>query len=213
MSYSSQSINPPNLSKERVLELCKVPPHKLRGICLYGSQVYGNQNRHSDYDFLVIACTMNAHKEFNDGYYNVHIKTPDRFYDELIDHKMSALECLYAPKFARIHDLKLQGLENFSITPAKLQRKSLSESHNSWNKARMMINDGDMYRGMKSIWHSLRILLFADQILNEGYIFDFSEANNYWEEINESNAVKWNEFKKLLINKKRTLEDIVRSNK
>jgi len=172
--------------------------------------VYGTQRDGSDYDFLVLACTMHKHKEFNDGYYNVHIKTPDLFYDELIDHKMSALECLYAPNFAKLQGFKVSGIEKFKIDPTKLKRKSLSESHHSWNRARMMINDGDVYRGMKSLWHSMRILMFADQILNEGCIFDFSEANNYWDEINESNAVKWNDFKKIMIQKKRMLENIIR---
>jgi len=213
MSYSDRNHNPPHIDEIRIRELCKVTETRIRAIFMYGSQVYGTQTSRSDYDFLVIACTMHSHKEFNDGSYNVHIKTPDLFYDELIDHKMSALECIYAPNFAQIQVFSGYGvdLSNFKINQTKLKRRALADSHHSWFKAKRMINDGDIYRGMKSAWHSLRILMFADQILNEGCIYDFSEANNYWEEINKSNAVSWADFKGIALKKKFMLEEIIKN--
>lgn len=208
MSYSSRFWSPPTLDEQRIVDLCKVPDVRIWNIYLYGSQVYGTNNMDSDYDFLVLASSFHEHKEFNDGKYNVHIKTPDIFEDELRNHKMSALECYFAPEFAKVRGKK--SFDTFSVKTVTLQRCSLSESHNSWLRGKRMILDGDMYRGMKSIWHSIRILMFAKQILDEGDIYDFSEANNHWEAIDDSEYVKWNDFKGMLLPIKKDLEDMVR---
>ena len=208
MSYSATSWHPPTLDKQRIIDLCRVHEKRIWNIYLYGSQVYGTNTMASDFDVLVIASSLYDHKEFHDGTYNVHLKTPDIFRDELWRYKMSALECVYAPEFAVVQEKNKY--DDFVINPTCLQRQSLSESHNSWVRGKRMILDRDMHRGMKSLWHSLRILLFADQILNEGAIFDFSAANNHWERIDDSECVKWNDFKNMLLPTKIVLEDIVR---
>ena len=208
MSYSAIILHPLEIDRGRILDICGVIEQRIQGIYLYGSQVYGTNSHLSDFDILVVASSLHAHKEFRDGTYNVHIKTPDLFLDELWMHKMHALECIYAPRFAKLKD----EVKYCDFVPVKhkLQREALSESHVAWTRGKRMILDGDMYRGMKSLWHSLRILLFALQIINEGDIYDFSEANNYWESIEESKHIKWNDFKDMLLPIKIMLMDMVK---
>ena len=70
--------------------------------------------------------------------------------------------------------------------------------------------DGDIERGAKSLFHSLRMLVFAEQILNEGCIFDFSEANYWHEEITEDDAYNWANYRNKWLPKKKVLEQLVR---
>ncbi|MFA7219415.1 MAG: nucleotidyltransferase domain-containing protein [Synergistaceae bacterium] len=210
MSYSSTYFNIPSIDIDRIIDLCDISEKRIWNIYLYGSQVYGNQTELSDFDFLVVASSMDRHKEFNDNLYNVHINTPDFFEGRLSEHQMGAIECIYAPSFAIIQEKRDF---NFEIDPVKLKRKSLSESYNAFNRGKLKIMDGDMERGIKSLWHSMRILMFASQILSEGTIYDFSEANNLWSNIEESDYVKWEEFKSLVLPYKRILENIVRDSR
>ena len=209
MSYSVASWNTPLIEKQRIIDLCKVPEKRIWSIYLSGSQVYGTNTLNSDFDFLVVASSLHKHKEFYDGTYNIHVKTPDTFNDELWAHQMLAMECIYAPYFAKIEGEKL--LNNFKLDYVKLKRKSLSESYSSWFRAKRMLRDGDVERGMKSIWHSIRILMFALQIMDEGNIYDFSEANGYWEQMVESDGTDWTFFKDMLLPLKRDLENMLRA--
>ena len=73
----------------------------------------------------------------------------------------------------------------------RLKKKVLSMSTHSWHQAKMKMYDGDIERGAKSLFHSLRMLVFAEQLLEEGDIFDFSEANYWFEQITEDDAYEW----------------------
>jgi hypothetical protein len=67
---------------------------------------------------------------------------------------------------------------------------------NSWIKAKKKIsqnNDYDYYIGVKSLFHSLRIPMFATQIATTGRINDFSCANFIWNKIN-SKIWNWEEL-------------------
>jgi hypothetical protein len=86
---------------------------------------------------------------------------------------------------------------------------AISQSFDSWNKGKFKLNQGDIIRGTKSIFHSLRILLFALQIKEHGKIIDYSEANYYWQEINDCDEIKWNFFKDRFLPLKRDLEKML----
>jgi hypothetical protein len=67
----------------------------------------------------------------------------------------------------------------------------------------------DIDRGTKSIFHSLRILMFGIQIIEYNKIVDFSEANAYWKEISQIEEFKWNIFKQKFLPRKKDLENIL----
>ena len=193
----------------RVIDLTGINPIRIHNIYLYGSRIYGNFRNDSDYDFLVTACSMNVHKEFHDGEYNVHIVTPDVFEDRLRDHDIQTMECIYAPGVAKVQ-IKKDYSASFELRPNQLRKKSLSQSTNAWHQAKIRMNDGDIERGAKSLWHSLRILAFAIQILDEGCIYDFGEGNNWFDEIKESEAFTWGAYKDKWFQLKKDLEIMVK---
>jgi len=192
-----------------VLELAELNPTKVRNIYVYGSRVYGTNRPDSDTDIMVTACTMDAHKEFNNGKYNVHIVTPDIFEDRLRRHEMQQLECIFAPSKAIIQE-NVDYRSSFELGRNRLKKMSLSQSAHSWYQAKMRIKDGDIERGAKSLFHSLRILVFAEQILTEGCIVDFSEANMWHEEIMEDDSYEWTDYKIKWLKKKLFMERLVK---
>jgi hypothetical protein len=55
----------------------------------------------------------------------------------------------------------------------------LNVSSNSWVKANKKIQFDEYYTGIKSLYHSLRIPMFATQIVNSGRITDFLVQTGY----------------------------------
>jgi len=199
-----------DIDMDRVFDLAQLNPIKAKNIYVYGSKVYGTDRPDSDIDVIITACTMDAHKEYNDGEYNIHLITPDIFEDKLRKHDIHQLECIFAPSFAIIQE-KTDYRTDFELNRDKLKKKVLSQSTHSWHQAKIRMRDGDIERGAKALFHSLRMLVFAEQILNEGCIFDFSEANYWYEQIIEDNAYEWPAYKNKWIGKKRLLEKLVKN--
>lgn len=170
-------------TKEEIIDIIKFHPLKVRNIYLFGSQVYGTQREDSDYDFIVVACSMMDKQEIRHDNFNIHIHTPDIFLDGLKEYQMQYLECIYAPFFAKIQEKMIQPDKNFSLKLDMLKYKGMGQSFNAFHKAKDRIIDGETFRGVKSLWHSLRILEFFRQIIENKKIVDFSASNEYWKMI------------------------------
>jgi predicted nucleotidyltransferase len=186
----------------------KIHPKRYKNIYQYGSRVYGCNDSDSDYDIVVVAAYPKAQDIIcrygdDDTEYNIHIYSPDRFKDDLEKHKMLNLECAFLPEeFVIMQNDPI----SFVLKKKKMAKTLLNASHNSWFKAKMRLRDMDVRRGLKSLYHSLRILMFADQIMDADRIFDYSESNYLWEEIDGCDEVKWDYFKEKYLPFKQLLE-------
>jgi len=198
-------LNELSFFKDEIISLSQLPEHKIRAIYLYGSRVYGTDHPGSDYDFMVVACSLDREKEIRDSKYNLHIVTPDKFRDDLWNYRAVNLECIYAPSFAVVQESE-KFKEVFKIDKGKLKKAFLSQSHDAWHKGKIKLLEMDIERGLKSIFHSLRILIFGIQMVEHGEIIDFSEANDYWAEIDGCDQFKWNYWKDNFLQRKRDLE-------
>ena len=172
------------ITMAEILEVTKLHPLKVKNVYLFGSRVYGSAGIDSDYDLIVVANSMQEAAEIRSGDLNIHIHTPDKFRKDLFDFDMHNLECLFAPDFARIQ-MKVPVVDaNFKIKPEQLKFKAMSQSYNSFHKAKLKFLDEDFYTGGKSLYHSLRILMFAIQILGiNRRIYNFGEANDIWKKV------------------------------
>lgn len=87
----------------------------------------------------------------------------------------------------------------FDFDKWKVRQQFSTTASNSWAKAHKKMTvekDLDMYRGQKSLFHSLRILMFANQVCRFGYITDFHEARDLWYEIYDPlNKSTWEDYK------------------
>jgi predicted nucleotidyltransferase len=190
-----------------IIKASGVLPHKVRAIYLYGSRVYGTAKATSDYDIIYVSAHLLEHEEkratVNGALLNIHIITPDKFKADLKNHDIMNLECFYAPDFARIFEKEPIP---FELNKKRLIKNNLAQSYSAWQNGKRKIKDFDIHKGVKGIFHSLRMLMFADQILNNDKIVDYGVANALYTEITESDDYDWDDFKEKYLPLKQELE-------
>ena len=144
-----------------------------------GSQVYGNSQEDSDTDFVVI--NRNAQKSdlLFGADYNVTIFSTEHFKKMLHEQSIFAFEILHTPPTHRLYEA---GHPIFSNPdPKRLSQAVQVKAQADWNKGLKIIAH-DQTKGQKKLWHSLRLLIFARQLITSGLIHDFTEANElFWE--------------------------------
>lgn len=192
--------------KDEIIALTKLHPLKVRNIYLFGSRVYGTNKDTSDYDVLVVAANLIAKDQIFTDKYNVHIHVPSVFEDDLREHDIISLECIWAPDSAKLQ-IKKDYSKDFVLNKVQLKSKILTQSHDTWHKAKMALNESDVLRGKKRVGHSLRILLFGLQILRNGKIIDYKEANKLYNEILETDQYDWDYFREKYLSIKKELEE------
>ena len=167
---------------------------KVFSIFLYGSRVYENHTSNSDYDFIII---KNQIEDKIDG-----LKTDDNlinctsysfygFKKYMFEHELSLLECLFLSEnmiYTNIFNF------NFSINKEVLRNSISQKSSNSWIKAKKKLDDKEFYIAQKSLFHSIRIVLFGIQLAKYNKIVDYTEANFIWLEIKDMD-LDWNIWK------------------
>lgn len=166
---------------------------RLLNIYLYGSHVYGTTDEQSDVDYIfVVDHQKEKESQTFAGRFNV-TSYPVDYFQELLDrHSVSALECFFLPEKLKIE------LHNFSFSldKTKLRQSFSAKASNSWVKAKKKIDVHQEYRiGMKSLFHSLRILNFGIQIAQAGRIVSYATTNNYWNKISAQDFQKWQPYK------------------
>lgn len=195
-------------TKEQIIEASGIHPLKVRAIYRYGSRVYGTQNQDSDYDFVIVASNQLEHEEkkvaLGNSLLNIQIITHDKFQRNLESYDILALECIFLPAE---HVIFQKAPISFDINNKKLSKSLLSESFVTWRNAKLKLEQRDIRRGLKKIFHSLRVLYFANQIAEHGKIVDYSEANNLFEEIQNCDELDWEFFKEKYLPLKKELED------
>lgn len=195
-----------------IIEQVGIHPVKTRNIYLYGSRVYGTNRVDSDYDIILIAGSLIEHNELErtigNKRLNIHVITPDKFKRDLESHNIMNLECLFSPDWTRIQEKEPL---KFTLNKKKLVKNIISQSFNSWQGGKFKLNEGDIYRGLKSIFHSLKMLIFAIQIMEYDRIVDFTAANYLNTEINDCDEVEWEYFREKYLSFKIELENKLKS--
>ena len=194
---------------EEIIKIAGIHPARVKNIYLFGSRVYGTATEQSDFDFILVGSSLNAKEEKREGKINVHVHTHDVFKDELFKHDMHNLECYFAPEWAKLQ-VKEQ-YDNFILNPNKVKQSVLAESHSSWTKAKMKINEGDIYKGIKSLWHSIRMLMFAIDLVQNSKITRWDIANVTWTNLKDTDQYEWSYFKSQYFGAKLLLEQELRN--
>ena len=166
---------------ESIIRASGKHPSRIFNIYLFGSSIYGTATKDSDWDVIMIANNSVESTEIRRGLFNIHIYTPDKFKADLEWHRINNLECIYAPDWAKLkEDIKF---DDFKIHTNKLRHAISHISSNSWVKCRKKLIESEYHIGVKSLFHSIRIPMFATQIAEHGRIIDFTCANFIWDKI------------------------------
>lgn len=156
---------------------------KLFSIFLYGSRVYKNAHKDSDYDFIIVRNQLDYKLDgvySDDGLINCTIYSPCGFQKAINEHEISVLECLSLSE-----DLIILNDINwiFNLDKTKLREAISKKSSNSFVKSRKKLAEHNFYLAQKSLFHSMRIIMFGKQIAKYGKIINFEECNFVWDEI------------------------------
>ena len=169
--------------RETVSTYFACSPNKILGIYLYGSRLYGTDSEDSDWDFVVVVDGLvgdEYYKQHETEEFDIHLMTLKHYNKLLLEHNIMALECYYQQ-----HPIMKCQVE-FQMSLPLLRKSISSVVNNSWVKARkkMEIKDECSYIGLKSLFHSFRILDFGIQIALMNTIH-YQSANGLWIELKE----------------------------
>lgn len=173
------------VTKEEIIKASGINPVSVLNIYLFGSRVYGNISKDSDWDVIMIAKTSSPETEIKTDKFNIHILTTDRFQDSLDQHNIRSIECIMAPDWAKLQEVHTF---KFNLISSRLRHSISHMNSNSWVKAKKKLNQGDYYIGIKSLWHSIRIVMYGIQIAKTGHITDWKCASEIWKELSSR---KW----------------------
>lgn len=158
----------------------------------FGSIVYETYNARSDVDVLKI-----VEGESNP---DLHIYTPEEYQLALDNHEVVPVETYYWARY------KLEGFTDkfkFNLDRWKLRQSFSAVSSNSWVKCKKKLADGETYIGLKSLFHSLRIISNAYSIARDDYILwnwagiykqIMADYGKPWEHFNNIYKLPYNEL-------------------
>jgi predicted nucleotidyltransferase len=175
---------------ETIIKASGIHTSRVFNVYIFGSQIYSTSNSDSDWDIIMVANNSVEVIEIKNGLYNIHVYTPDKFKADLEWHRINNLECIWAPDWAKLKETIKYDLK---LNLAKLRHATSHISSNSWVKSKKKLEQDDYYIGVKSLFHSLRIPMFATQVATSGRITDFSCANFIWNKI-KSKRWTWEEL-------------------
>lgn len=175
-------------------------------ICLYhyGSVVYSTTSNQSDIDYICIVDSDND--EFNgksikfnlnNQYHDVQFYTKNKFQELVQQHAIMALESIFLPQCHKLIELHQF---SFELNLSQLRKSISATSSNSWVKCFKKIEiENEPYIGLKSLFHSLRIISFGIDIAQQQSIKFTEHTDRYLEIMSLLNTDNCN---KLIIKQK-----------
>ncbi len=164
----------PTLSK-----LIKIQEDQILNAYPAGSHVYGTNNESSDEDYLIVSGIIEQRQDmFYNDRINVVIHSVGSWRKSLKEPSILSLECIFLPKEIKLKETLIS--TNFNNKPIDICKSALETSLRDWNKSKTKFESGLTEQGKKKIFHSLRILLFAEQIILDKTIKDYGAASKYW---------------------------------
>lgn len=164
-------------------------------IYTYGSAVYGLRNEKSDIDYIVVVNEKDKEME-EVGIFDFHYYSKKEWKDLADRNNIAFIECVFLDDKFKIKETYIP---DYKISIEKIRREFSHEASNSFVKCKKKLTvekDYNPYIGKKSLFHSLRILMFGIFLLNNGYL-KYDIANKYYKDIVLSENNDWLYFKNL----------------
>ena len=172
----------------------------LKYATLYGSHVYGTATEHSDLDLIVVIIDNksigDSFADYDSQIGNIDISLYDEveFIKQIKQNDVKPLEAIFVKQQYIIFGNVLQYKNDFVCYYPNIRHTFGKVARMAWNKGckklTKKIDPNEIKRGKKSLYHSLRVFLFALNLYNTNKI-DFEDAylgelnKLYFEIINE----------------------------
>lgn len=134
----------------------------------FGSQVYQLVNEKSDRDYLALSINEPTPTLIDTGFgtESVEIWSVSQFKELVQKHGLKALEVYFENK--EMLDPILFPNDKFLLDKSLLRRSVSATVSNAHVKAKKKFIDGEIYTGLKSYWHCIRILTMFNHLVAEG---------------------------------------------
>lgn len=175
---------------QKLLQLVRDPVN----VYVYGSRAYECHKADADFDFIVVAKNLSLADPIEYQNINATVYSIADFKKKIDEHEISVIECLFLPRDKVLkEDIKFE----FKLDIKQLRKSLSAKSSNSWVKAKKKFDvENEFYIARKSLFHSIRILLFGKQLAEQGKLTDFTVANKHWTDIMNSPETEWKSYKK-----------------
>lgn len=173
----------------------------------HGSFVYGTENVNSDFDVVWVVKDKFSDflSQFENSIYQYSVKdidyeyvTESRFIELIKEYDPMAIESLFLSDKRIVYGSPENYLQYFNKDNWAIRQKFCAVSNNSWAKAHKKMTvkkDFNMYVGQKSLFHSIRLQMFATQLCQNGRITDYGCANDIWYDIINEHDQSWENYK------------------
>lgn len=176
-----------------------IEANNIVGVYPFGSLLYETTNEKSDLDFVVIVDMEENYIQYESEDLDIHIMSTECYKNKLNEHDIMALECYYNEEPILKYNI------DFELDKIKLRKRISAIVNNSWVKAKKKLNieTEDDYIGLKSLFHSFRILSYGIDMAKENKI-NFLKVGDtttkiLWNDIMEqyNSGMRWNEFHRI----------------
>lgn len=178
--------------------------NNILNIYIHGSKVYGTSSPNSDTDYIVVEdLELLPFKTVEDENNSDTIKVENDDYsfiskenwkNQALNNSLDFVEVFYSPIQFKVKETYIP---EFTLDKELIRRNFSKVSSNSWVKCKKKLEvekDFDPYIGKKSLFHSLRILIFGIDLLKNETI-NYQKANYLYKEIVLNDFIDWNYFK------------------
>lgn len=185
------------IDKNNIIKTFDLDESNVLTIYPYGSRVYKTASEQSDYDFIVIFKDGTVKDEFAvmADKLSIHSYNESSFQKLLNSHKIFAMECFFLPpEFLLLQRKKFK----FTLHIAQLRESISEKASHSFVKSKKKFEvekDRNIYIAKKSLFHSLRIIDFGQQIVEHKKIVNYSSSNHLWEDIFTDPSEDWGSYK------------------
>lgn len=133
-------------------------------LLIVGSRLYGLVNNQSDTDYLAIISDGEEYPFPADK--NIEVRTVSEFQESLNRHDLKALEVYFGYPNLFPGTIPV----TYTFNEDSLRRAVSKVASNAHVKSKKKIRDGEIYIGIKSFWHCLRILtMYTDFAKNKTF--------------------------------------------
>lgn len=199
-----------NISYDLVCSLLKkqrsIEENQILNVYIFGSRVYGTatlskpkslvpQVTTQDFDlYVIIEDSVQNTAQILDDNIDITLIHRSEFLKNVHQYHVTSFECI-SLQFHPVLQKQFVLCEKLQVLPPKLAEASAQVkdevrhyfsriADHAFGKGRKKITlEQAYYIALKSFFHSIKILVFAIQIAEHGFITDFSAANPYFQEI------------------------------
>jgi len=182
---------------EDIFENINLDINSVQTMHIQGSRLYGVESVESDWDISIVSTDIEGFEftEANvDGYeFDIKLYSQEALQDSIDLQKMREIEFVNHPSNVILIENKTF---THNLDVDKLISQAKYESDDLWERGRVVLETGsrDPYIAHKNFWHSFRFLIFAEQILENGSIVDFTAANYLYESFINSKQTDYSYF-------------------